>query len=81
MPMGSASLAISPRDGESLPVRCPATGRNRSRRKPARPEQYQVFDTPEYSYRVFVTNIKQPIDLLVWFYSQRGRAENLIQPD
>ena len=35
-------------------------------------EQYQLFDTPEYSYRVFVTNRKDPIDLLVWFYSQRG---------
>jgi hypothetical protein len=43
------------------------------------PEQYQLFDTPEYSYRVFVTNMKEPIDLLVWFYSQRGGAENLIK--
>jgi hypothetical protein len=42
-------------------------------------EQYQLFDTPEYSYRVFVTNMKGPIDLLVWFYSQRGGAENLIK--
>jgi hypothetical protein len=45
----------------------------------AEPEQYQLFDTPEYSYRVFVTNMKEPIDLLVWFYSQRGGAENLIK--
>lgn len=43
------------------------------------PEQYQLFDTPEYSYRVFVTNMKEPIDLLTWFYSQRGGAENLIK--
>src|SRR5260370_41481303 len=43
------------------------------------PEQYQLFDTPEYSYRVFVTNMKDAIDLLVWFYSQRGGAENLIK--
>ena len=43
------------------------------------PEQYQLFDTPEYGYRVFVTNMKEPIDLLVWFYSQRGGAENLIK--
>ena len=27
------------------------------------PEQYQLFDTPEYSYRVFVTNMKGAIDL------------------
>jgi hypothetical protein len=43
------------------------------------PEQYQLFDTPEYSYRVFVTSMKDAIDLLVWFYSQRGGAENLIK--
>jgi hypothetical protein len=43
------------------------------------PEQYQLFETPEYSYRVFVTNMKRPIDLLAWFYSQRGGAENLIK--
>jgi hypothetical protein len=42
-------------------------------------EQYQLFDTPEYSYRVFVTSMKDAIDLLVWFYSQRGGAENLIK--
>ena len=43
------------------------------------PEQYQLFDTPEYSYRVFVTSMKWPVDLLTWFYSQRGGAENLIK--
>ena len=43
------------------------------------PQQYQRFDTPEYSYRVFVTNMQDAIDLLVWFYSQRGGAENLIK--
>jgi hypothetical protein len=42
-------------------------------------EQYQLFDTPEYTYRVFVTNMTDPIDLLVWFYSQRAGAENLIK--
>ena len=43
------------------------------------PEQYQLFDTPEYSYRVFVTDMTEAVDLLVWFYSQRGGAENLIK--
>src|SRR5712692_6010580 len=43
------------------------------------PEQYQLFDTPEYSYRVFVTNMKEAVDLLVWFYNQRAGAENLIK--
>jgi hypothetical protein len=42
-------------------------------------EQYQLFDTPEYSYRVFVTNMKRALDLLVWFYRQRAGAENLIK--
>jgi len=43
------------------------------------PEQYQLFDTPEYSYRVFVTNMQDAIDVLVWFYNQRAGAENLIK--
>jgi hypothetical protein len=42
-------------------------------------EQYQLFDTPEYSYRVFVTNMKDPLYLLAWFYNQRAGAENLIK--
>jgi Transposase DDE domain group 1 len=42
-------------------------------------EQYQLFDTPEYIYRVFVTNMSRPIDLLVWFYNGRAGAENLIK--
>jgi hypothetical protein len=43
------------------------------------PEQYQLFDTPEYSYRVFVTNMTGGIALLTWFYNQRAGAENLIK--
>jgi hypothetical protein len=43
------------------------------------PEQYQLFETPEYTYRVFVTNMKRAVDLLVWFYDQRAGAENLIK--
>jgi len=43
------------------------------------PEQYQLFDTPEYSYRVFVTNMTDAIYLLAWFYNQRAGAENLIK--
>ena len=38
-----------------------------------------MFETSEYTYRVFVTNMDGPIDLLVWFYNQRATAENLIQ--
>jgi len=43
------------------------------------PEQYQLFDTPEYTFRVFVTNMEGPLDALVWFYNQRAGAENLIK--
>jgi hypothetical protein len=42
-------------------------------------EQYQLFDSTQYIYRVFVTNMKRPIDLLIWFYNQRAGAENLIK--
>jgi hypothetical protein len=41
--------------------------------------QYQFFATKQYMYRVFVTNMNEPIDKLVWFYSQRAAAENLIK--
>ena len=46
---------------------------------PEQPEQYQLFDTPEYRYRVFVTNMTDAIYLLTWFYNQRAGAENLIK--
>jgi hypothetical protein len=41
--------------------------------------QYQLFATKQYKYRVFVTNMKEPIDKLVWFYNRRASAENLIK--
>jgi len=41
-------------------------------------EQYQLFETGKYLYRVFV-NMDAAIDLLVWFYRQRASAENLIK--
>ena len=41
--------------------------------------QYQLFATKQYKYRVFVTNMKEPIDKVVWFYNQRAGAENLIK--
>jgi hypothetical protein len=51
----------------------------KEKKRGERHEQYQLFETPEYSYRVFVTNMKGAIDHLVWFYRQRARAENLIK--
>jgi hypothetical protein len=42
-------------------------------------EQYQLFETGKYKYRVFVTDMTDPICFVVWFYGQRGSAENLIK--
>jgi hypothetical protein len=42
-------------------------------------EQYQLFATAEYTYRVFVTNMAGSIAERVWFYRQRAGAENLIK--
>ena len=42
-------------------------------------EQYQLFEVGGCTYRVFVTNLEDPIDLSVWFYNQRGGSENLIK--
>jgi hypothetical protein len=42
-------------------------------------EQYQLFETTQYIYRVFVTNLTAPIAEAVWFYNQRASAENLIK--
>jgi len=42
-------------------------------------EQYQLFETSQYKYLVFVTDFVEPIDFVVWFYGQRGGAENLIK--
>jgi len=47
--------------------------------EPGQTEQYQLFETADYTYRVFVTNMKHLVDLLVWFYNQRAGAENLIK--
>jgi Transposase DDE domain group 1 len=42
-------------------------------------EQYQLFETGQYTYRVFVTDMSDPISFVVWFYNQRAGAENLIK--
>ena len=47
---------------------------------PAEPvEQYQLFATAAYTYRVFVTNMPEPIAKVIAFYNQRAGAENLIK--
>jgi hypothetical protein len=42
-------------------------------------EQYQLFKTADYIYRVFATSMDRPLDLVGWFYNQRGGAEKLIK--
>jgi hypothetical protein len=52
---------------------------NTEEHEPADEVQYQLFETRPYKYRVFVTNLEDPIPLVVWFYNQRAGAENLIK--
>jgi len=53
--------------------------KTRKEREEEETEQYQLFETSQYKYRVFVTDFSDPIDLVTWFYRQRGGAENLIK--
>jgi len=68
-------------DGWSQPYRFVALRKEKPREEaePEEAEQYQLFETSQYQYRVFVTNFVEPIDFVVWFYAQRGGAENLIK--
>ncbi len=68
-------------DGWSKPYRFVALRKAKPREEmeAEESEQYQLFETSLYKYRVFVTNFGQPIDFVVWFYGQRGGAENLIK--
>src|SRR5271157_1621913 len=72
-PAGSPRRAPMPRSSVSSAIYQKQDPLSRER------EQYQLFDSPQYIYRVFVTDMKRPIDLLVWFYNQRAGAENLIK--
>jgi hypothetical protein len=68
-------------DGWSKPYRFVALRKEKPREEmeAAEAEQYQLFETGQYKYRVFVTDFVEPIDFVVWFYGQRGGAENLIK--
>jgi len=63
MPMDHVSFAISRRDGESPSVPRPAAPETVATEHARRAEPYQVFDTPEYRYRVFVTNMTDAISV------------------
>ncbi|HEX2713311.1 MAG TPA: IS1380 family transposase [Candidatus Acidoferrales bacterium] len=68
-------------DGWSKPYRFVALRKEKPREEVEadEAEQYQLFETSRYKYRVFVTDFVEPIDFVVWFYGQRGGAENLIK--
>ena len=68
-------------DGWSKPYRFVALRyeKTREEQEAEQTEQYQLFETSQYLYRVFVTDCGEPIDFVVWFYAQRGGAENLIK--
>ena len=68
-------------DGWSKPYRYVALRDEKARQEVEAEdtEQYQLFETSQYKYRVLVTNMRDPINFVVWFYSQRGGAENLIK--
>ena len=38
-----------------------------------------MFETSEYTYRVFVTDMSDSRAFVAWFYNQRAGAENLIK--
>ena len=68
-------------DGWSKPYRFVALRKQKPReeQKTEETEQYQLFETSQYKYRVFVTDMSDPIYFVVWFYGQRAGAENLIK--
>ena len=66
-------------EGWAKPYRFIALRYKKKEKSDKQREQYQLFDCPGYLYRVFVTDMDRPIDLLVWFYNQRAGAENLIK--
>src|SRR5476651_1873324 len=68
-------------DGWSKPYRFVALRKQKPREEleAEEIEQYQLFETRQYKYRVFVTDMSDPIYFVVWFYGQRGGAENLIK--
>jgi hypothetical protein len=41
------------------------------------PDQYQLFETPQYIYRVFVTNMDGPVHTLVAFYALEALDDEL----
>jgi len=68
-------------EGWKQPCRFVALRYEKARQEgePGEAEQYQLFETSQYQYRVFVTNFSEPVAHVAWFYNQRAGAENLIK--
>ena len=66
-------------EGWSKSYRFVALRYEKARAEGEETEQYQLFETSQYKYRAFVTDMPDPIYFVVWFYNQRGGAENLIK--
>jgi hypothetical protein len=63
-----------------IALRFPKPSRKQpSKKQPEAPEQYQLFETSAYLYRVFVTDLDGPVYRLVRFYNGRCASENLIK--
>jgi hypothetical protein len=48
----------------------------RPTQEPDQAEQYQLFATSQYQYRVFVTNFSEPVAHVAWFYNQRAGCDS-----
>jgi hypothetical protein len=72
-------LRSAGRLGESLSVHRPTLSQEAQSERDGRTGAVPIVRHARVHYRVFVTDIKRAIDLLVWFYDQRAGAENLIK--
>jgi hypothetical protein len=63
-----------------IALRFPKKSKGKSSKDAPEPqEQYQLFETSAYLYRVFVTDMEGPVYRLVQFYNKRCASENLIK--
>jgi len=81
MPDGSVNSAIYQPEGWKKEYRFIALRKEKAHGEgeAEEDEQYQLFETSQYKYRVFVTDLTDPVYFVVWIYNQRGGGENLIK--
>jgi hypothetical protein len=64
MPTNHASFGINPRAGAGTTPSLPCVTTSLTKESSEAGEQYQLFDSPQYRYRVFVTDMQESIDVL-----------------